>query len=479
MNLKKWPVIRELIGRARNLVLTTRHRWAYRPSKDLTRPDAAFWDKARRGLAEGLEISGLLLKPLASKTAGWVMGKPLQFKQSNPRSQEALNEWWSEHNSDILFGYEEAVALGNYYLVVNPDLSIAAVPDDVVDPIVDEKNYSKIIGYKITQRFQHPTEIGRYMVEINEYTNTERVRRVQFETGPEEVERYPNLIGICPVIPIRNNRYSNDEYGQPEGAALVTNSKSLLHRYGEILDAGLDGNIKQGRPTPTIEFKDAQSVTQFMNIYGKTEVNKETGERSAYVEFDADKLMAVAGKFGYESPGTFAAETEKLLGILYWIFLEHTEIPEFVMGTALTGSKASAETQMPVFIRWIEKKRGQVSGWVLQLAEVVNALQALTMPGVTREKPTIMWDELTSEDGALTQQYVEWAYSEGLIDRKTALMLAPKKIEDIDAVLAKAKAERSNADEEQDREFTRALRNQGADAGDDETDDQADVDLAA
>lgn len=478
MNPMKWPVIRELIGRVGNLVLTTRNRWAYRATKDLTRPDSAFWDKARRGLAVGLEISGLLLKPLASKTAQWVMGKPLQFKQNNPRNQEALNEWWVENHSEILFGYEEGVALGNYYLVVNADLTITAVSDDVVDPIVDEQDYSKVIGWKITQRFQHPTEVGRYMVEINEYTDKERVRRVQFETGPEQVERYPNLIGICPVIHIANNRASNDMYGQPEGAALVTNQKSLLHRYGEILDAALDGNIKQGRSTPTIEFKDAQAVRQFMDIYGKTEVDPETGERSTYVEFDADKLMAVAGQFSYQSPAAFAAETEKLLGVLYWMFLEHTEMPEFVMGTAITGSKASAETQMPIFIRWIMKKRGQVSGWVLQLAEVVNALQALTMPGVTREKPSLMWDELTTEDGELTQKYVEWAYSEGLIDKKTALMLAPKKIEDVDAVLAKAAKERDNEGEEQDREFSRALRS-NQDAGDDETNSDDDIELAA
>ncbi|MBZ0316324.1 MAG: phage portal protein [Anaerolineae bacterium] len=476
MKVKQWPVIRELIGRAQHVVISIRTRWAYRPSKDLTRPDSAFWDKARRGLATGLEISGLLLKPLASKTAQWVMGKPLQFKQSNPRNQEALNEWWAEHHSDILFGYEEGVALGNYYLVVNADLSITAVPDDVVDPIVDENDYSKIIGYKITQRFQHPTEIGRYMVEINEYTDTERVRRVQFETGQEQTERFPNLIGICPVIHIANNRASNDVYGQPEGAALVTNNKSLLHQYGEILDAGLQGNIKQGRPTPVFELKDKAAVDHFLGHYGQTETDSETGEQNTYIDFDADNGVAIAGKFYYASPGAFAVETEKFLGILYWILLEHTEIPEFVMGTAIASSKASTETQMPVFIRWIEKKRGQVSGWVLQLAEVVNALQALTMPGVTREKPTIMWDELTSEDGALTQKYVEWAYSEGLIDKKTALMLAPKKIEDIDAVLAKAKEERNNPDEAQDREFTRALRS--ADAGDDD-DDQADVDLAA
>lgn len=188
--------------------------------------------------------------------------------------------------------------------------------------------------------------------------------------------------------------------------------------------------------------------------------------------------MAVAGQFSYQSPAAFAAETEKLLGVLYWMFLEHTEMPEFVMGTAITGSKASAETQMPIFIRWIMKKRGQVSGWVLQLAEVVNALQALTMPGVTREKPSLMWDELTTEDGELTQKYVEWAYSEGLIDKKTALMLAPKKIEDVDAVLAKAKAERKNEGEEQDREFSRALLSNQA-AGDDETNTDEDIELAA
>jgi hypothetical protein len=94
------------------------------------------------------------------------------------------------------------------------------------------------------------------------------------------------------------------------------------------------------------------------------------------------------------------------------------------------------------------------------------------MPGVTQEKPSVQWDELTSEDGKLLLEFVTWAYSEGLIDKKTALMLAPKKIEDIDDVLKKAAEERNNPAEEKDREFTRAIR--GGQNADDDTEDDDD-----
>jgi hypothetical protein len=483
MNPKRWPVIRELIGRARMVVISMRSRYPHRATRDLTIHNYAFYDAARRGLARGLEISGLLLKTIGSKTASWVLGRPPSWKMENPRNQEALTDWGNQNHNKILWTYEEAVNLGDYYLVVNADLTLTAVPPDVVEPIVADDDYSKTIGWRITQRFQHPTEIGKWMVEINEYTNTQRIRRVQFDNTDWREERYTNLIGMCPVIHIANNRHSNEVFGTPEGAALVAKENSLLHRYGEILDAGLNGNILQGRPTPTAKFNDAQSVEQYFQKYGKTETDPETHETTTYVEFDADKLMAIAGEFKYAQPGSFAGDTEKLLGILYWLVLEYTEIPEFVMGTAVTSSKASTETQMPIFVKWIQKKQGQVEDWVIQLAQVVNALQALTMPGVTLEKPVLAWPELTDTDGQLLLEVVQWAYAEALMDGEKALellMVIVPEIENPKEVLAAAKAERRNPAEQRDKDFTGAIRdNRNANDGDEDDDDIEEIKAAA
>jgi hypothetical protein len=160
-------------------------------------------------------------------------------------------------------------------------------------------------------------------------------------------------------------------------------------------------------------------------------------------------LVLQAADFAYESPGSFASDTIALLEILFLLVLEHTELPEFVFGNAISSSKASAETQLPVFIRFIESRRAEMVGWVTELAEIALAYLALVTPGVnTAETPNLQWEQLEQGDGQLTLATVSWAYAEGLLDGKTALMLAPIDVDDIEAVLAAAKEEKEARQQE-------------------------------
>ncbi len=127
------------------------------------------------------------------------------------------------------------------------------------------------------------------------------------------------------------------------------------------------------------------------------------------------------------------------------------------MGTAIASSKASAETQMPVFIRWIEAKRGDVSGWLLELAQVVMGYLRATSPNAGDADINLIWEDLSGEDGQLTLEVVRWAYTEGLIDRETALQLAPVKIMNIQEVLDKADSENEDPEQDNENEFQENL----------------------
>ena len=126
--------IGELIGGSGadgNRRLHLRQINGYAPTRDFSTADYRYWDAARRTKARGLEISGLLLKPLASKAAAWVLGSPPEWSAGGglrsgdgvraglkpaPTSTvtiEALNQWWARWHSEILRGYEEALNLGD------------------------------------------------------------------------------------------------------------------------------------------------------------------------------------------------------------------------------------------------------------------------------------------------------------------------------------------------------------------------------
>lgn len=452
-------VVGELIGRARTTYRVMVNRlWSSQVTKDLTRPNYEFWDNARRcnGQVRGLEVSGLLLKPISNKTAAWTFGKLPVLKVDNPAVQEALNQWLADHHDEIITAWEEALSLGDFFVVVNSDLSVSLVTPDTVEPMVAEDDYSRFAGWRVSEKFEHPTELGKWMSEINEYRPDERVRVVRFNEGRPQDERFPNLVGRTQCVHVYNNRQSNELFGKPEGVALVSSPAGLLHRYGEILDAATDGNLRQGRPTPHMKFESVADLDEFYETYGKSITDPETGEKVQTIPFNPDRMVTTAGGgFEWVQPGEFVDESIKLLEVLYWLLLEHTEIPEFVMGTAIASSRASAETQMPVFTQWIEQKRRQMTGWLLELARFVADMLVLTQPGLgTYTDINIVWPSLSDDDGKLTLESIRWAYTEGLLSKRWALMLMPVEIEDVDGVLEEAKRER---EEERDEAAERDL----------------------
>ena len=429
--------IGELIGGSGRIRL--RQINGYTPTRDFSTADYRYWDRARRGKTRGLEISGLLLKPIASKAAAWVLGSPPDWVSNNGEATLTLNGWWAATHADILRGYEEALNLGDCYLVINADLSVTVVPPHVVDPLLDERG--EVVGWRICETI--PTGYGartssgafappRYEVErglggevtvIDEYTALERIRRIERGGVVIQTERWENLIGLIPVIHIANRIGTDEFFGRPEGDALIP----ALQRYGDVIDAAIRGNIRQGRPTPVIErMGTAEQVRKFWEKFGRRETQTlpdGSSETVDVIDFDPDQLLTLGGEatFKYAAPGSFSQDTATLLGLLYALIVEHTEIPEFVLGTAVSSSKASVETQMQPFVKWIEKKRGLAAGWMLEVSRVVLAYSALIDwridAGTGLE---IGWKALTESDGRLTLDTVTWAHGAGLIDDEGA-----------------------------------------------------------
>ncbi len=436
----------------------------YTPTRDFAVADYAFWDRARRAKARGLEISGLLLKPIGSKAAAWVLGDvpewvasphPVQPSVAFPSplgrggNQEnatvaALNGWWSAHYTDLLRAYEEALDLGDAYLVINADLSVTVMPPHVVEPLLDAQG--AITGWRITETTEaltpSPSPSGRGGSEgahigsplqntgmvtiVDEYTAAGRVRQIMRGGISIQTQRFENLIGLIPVIHIANRVGADEFYGRPEGAALIP----ALQRYGELIDAAIRGNIRQGRPTPVIErLGTADQVHKFWEKFGRQETHTlpdGSSETVDVIDFDPDQLLTLGGEaqFKYAAPGSFSADTSTLLGLIYALVVEHTELPEFVLGMAVSSSKASVETQLEPFVKWIVKKRGLAASWMFETARVVLAYLAATDFRIDAGAPLeIVWKALIESDGRLTLDTVTWAHGAGLIDDEGARKL--------------------------------------------------------
>lgn len=422
--------------------MTRRWRSSFKqPLPTWNRSDYDYYTRLYRGQVTGLEVSGLLVKPIVSKLASWTLGRAPRWKLDSETSQQALSDWWNDAHPEILRAWRGALTQADAALVINSDLSVTLLPPDCVDPIVAEDDFGNIIGWRVSQVLQHPETTQRMTVE-DEYYADRRIHRVTIDGVQQTEETFPNLLGRIPLVVISNQPGPGEKFGHAEAEALLP----LLHKYGEVMEAAIEGNVLQGRPTPVLTFETVQDLEKFdeENATFETRTLPDgTRERVKTYAVELSQLLVASGAtFAYASPGNFTGDTAQLLEILFYLLLEHSELPEFVFGNAIASSKASAETQLPVFLEFIKARRGEMARWLIEIAEIVLGYLALITPGVTVSTPILQWESLDQEDGSLTLESIKWAFAEGLLDELTALQLLPPEIDDPEAVLAKAKEER-------------------------------------
>lgn len=441
-------VLPELVGDAERYEFRwyDKRRLSYAPTRDARVGDYAFWDRARKGRAGGLEIAGAFLKPLENKISTWAIGMMPKFKTENDELASLVAEWWSINMPKLLRAMRESVGLGDCYIVFNGDSSLTVMQPHVVDNIVDPDDWSNVIGYRITESYSHPDINGLQTIQDDYYAD--RRERIIYMNGMEvRRRRFPNPLGIIPVVKIKNNASPDEENGRPEGEALI----KILEWYNDVFVAALEGNIRQGRPTPVIETDDMEALASFWEKFGvnETYTDQEGNQQvKKVIKFNSDSLLTVIGRFRYAQPGSFAGDTEKLLGLLFYLILQYTEIPEFIWGNAIASSKASAESQMAPFARFIEGKRAELS-WVRELLKIVVMWYSMMNVGIREDDVvSIEYPELTNEDGRLTLDAVSTGLREGLLDDETALRLMPL---DIDNPAAVIEAMRLQNEEEMDR----------------------------
>jgi hypothetical protein len=458
-------VMGELIGNTRRVLsLWSNQIWSLRPTFDWTRVDYAFYDKLWRGQAEGLEKSGLLVKPMVSKVTAWVIGRMPQISiDEDDDLEREINEFLAGAHTRILHAVLEAGKLGDCFLVLNGDGTLTLMPPDVVFPIVDAADYSKRIGWRVVAVHQHPESFSTMRI-VDEYTAERRVRILSRDGSEIAREEYPNPLGRVPVIHIAVQRGANDLFGHPYAEPLLP----LMHDYGQILDAGLDGNYKQGRPVFAIEFGDVQSMNKFWDLYGRTNrqtLSDGTTEEESYLDVDLEGVVTLANAKGdFKSPASSSGDTVAYLEILYYLFMEHTEMPEFLMGTAIASSKASAETQMPPFVRFIEMIQTLSEDWLREMVQLAIAyLRVARMRrGAADVKFKIQWAKLTDDDNRLTLDTLKWAYSAGLLDEAEAVRLMPVEVANPQAMLARIKQNAAENPVQQGDNFDQAQQREMA-----------------
>lgn len=404
-----------------------------RLSVDRTQAEYGWWSKLRRGKQAGYELGGLYFPAIIKIMSGWALGQPPTVVTGNDSLDEQANEFMTREFQTVRAWYEDALALGDSYLVVNPDGTLSEPPADTVDVVTNELDYRQVDAVRITTRLETAQITDEYRPDQRALTikrmgpgmivrNGGAVFTVSGRMEETSVE-YPNPLGVIPIARYHHGREANETHGHSVGESLV----SLWQRYDDLIQKSLDGVEVMGRPVPYVTTPNPDQARQLNKTRDEQWTDSAGNTQTSPVTDWADLTMLWLDKdseFSFAQPGSFSDDTRMMSKRLFQIMLEYIGIPEWAWGGAIASSKASVDAQTPAFLRIIEGWRADFEASLIELVKLYLASVRLFTFSDRAEDVTIEWPEVLPKDETLMLAKIQYADQQaGLITRETSLRL--------------------------------------------------------
>ena len=428
-------LVAEIIGRTRHFISRILHPFR---SLDFGIADYKFWDHLRRGKQDGYELGGLFAKPIAKIYTAFTLGHGVAVASEDEQTATNANKFLKDNWHLILRAYEHSIALGDMYIVVNPDGSLQPVSPEKVDIMTDPIDETRIIGYKITSSFTKSTVIDE--IRLDGRTITIRLNGAESGAPNPIVMEFDNLIGRLPIVHLANETGTNELTGHPAYEALL----NLFAEYDDVLKNSLAGVKLLSNPILVAENLDDANKFLEQNKTG-TETQKDVdGKNQTVPVIDLNDLEMFAvegeGKLDFIQPDTFSSDAVAMLKKLFMLMLEHTSIPEWVWGGAVKSSKASVDAQAPAFVLQIMMRRLAAEEWLLDLIDIWLKTQALFTPITITDDISLQWEPVLEEDQTLLTAKVNAAFDRGVLTQVAYLRLLHI-VDDPEAEIERAQAE--------------------------------------
>ena len=397
-----------------------------------------------------------------STAKGLVGGKKTPNLPSNPNQQPAkfnassgdpkvdytnllLSRFMKRHQSFFTQLFTDLYCLGDQYVIVNPDCSLSVASPETVTVEYATSDYKTPLRYIIR------TKLERAIV-MDVYTKEGRDVRIHYYdlSQPDVNMHFDNLIGRIPVIHFTNDRSQNEIYGRPIYEALLY----LLSRYDDLWTKQIDGVELLANPIPTFSELDDIQETIAANTSQETYTDRDGNSQTrSLLRFDRlpALFLGKGGKFSFSSPSNgFTNDTRQTLDQMFNLMSKYSRIPVFMWGDAIGSSKASTESQVEPFLKYIQSRRLQLEGTgadellgeqsrggLQELLDVYLKMVRLINPSVVVAPIAMDWPVLSAMDDMIRFQWTQFLDATGKLDPATTVSLSGL-VDDPNAIVAKA-----------------------------------------
>ncbi len=454
-------------------------------SKDTTWPDFVFWDALRRGKAPGYEIGGLFATPIAQTVASYVVNdgmsaslmdsvtadapkntsvhedgkrtKDLKAVKALPPARPGgsdgsalgytnmqLRRMMEREQGFFMSTIIDAYGLSEQYVFINPDGTFSVASPETVTCEYSASDYRRLLKVIVKTKYQGA-------IVTDEYTDDRRRVTIKYYDSREPVfQDFENLIGRIPMVHFAVDRGPNEIHGR----VLYEAALPLMRRYDDLIYKTCDGVELLGNPTPAFTGLDNPSETLALNSTQQTYIDEQGNQQTRnLLRFDRN-LAIILGKGGdvkmVAPPVGFTKDSLDVLRQLFLLLFSHARIPEFMVGAAIPSSKASTETQLPPFIKYINFRRLQLEGegadsalgieargGFLALIDIWLRTMKLLNPSIVVGPVKMEWSEIDAADALIKYQYVTYFNSTGKVTDEDAIA-ASNIWDDPAAVVARA-----------------------------------------
>lgn len=283
-------------------------------------------------------------------------------------------------------------------------------PDDItyikIKEVVESRNgrgepenviFIKTFWKELNPEYQKAIKDGYIPEGVERFNYYYKVDKKVSEKGKIEhlVEKSANPYGCIPVVPLHQNRFSTDANGYSDASGMVR----LCGVYHQVFESMIDTNIYNGKPT--LVFSGLTNAEKFVqSTYG--EINPESGDvisfgnyelfGSYYLEGNADAHYLQVGN-------TYIEGGKEILRLLFYIFVQISEVPEWAYGAHIDGTWASTKMQSTPLIQKINSKRLDINDGMMKVNRVMaKILEANLQKVYSTYRTNLEWSEPLPED---------------------------------------------------------------------------------
>lgn len=413
-------------------------------------------------------------KPIVNAAAAFTIGQmPMILIDKEDRASGAdkselysnlednINRWIDDNSDEIFTLVRNSFRDGDSYIEILDDLSVDLLSPGSVEKITDDVT-GKLLGYDVTRVVEKGDNGNKQTVKyVTKYRETSPFKETTMYSGNsnngEVLDDYTidesymiknfgdTFLDLynkrdkkwpLPIIAFHNDKEPGAKYGNSEYQSVY----NFMANYHAVLEAAIKNNIYNSNAVPVLG--GIEDYNAFLSANG--EYDEETGEYS--LNWDANKVILGGPGFNakmLEGIKT-ASEAETILNILFWLICQNSETPEFVMGTAVSSSKASVSEQLPVMLRKAERKRRQLNKPIKSLVDLyILKLRLVDNTVPDHVERWIKWLPVLDKDLKVNTDIVKVLSEEGVITDKTkAIMLGiDDYVTDIDTEIEDAHSE--------------------------------------